>query len=427
MYSALWFWTVGTMWLSLRLRGQGFRPAVFLVWVAVGTAGHLTHFFYAFVWVAALAWLWLHPGRLARKFVWTGAVLVALLIAPWYLRLPEQLAQWRVTGSWLNAPPPRYNFVIKLLQMPWSYFSIRGEWGGSRWADCLNLALFGVLAVAIGKTLWRSAFQPRRCLLWFWLLGACLGPVLFDLLRGTYAMTIPRYAIAGMPAAFLLAGFGLARLVRLLRVTFLALILAAFLLGLFQMYLNPFRNLEPYREVGQRLAEQAADGDLVIVHSIPSGVAGAARYMERSGISHPEVGFVSWVGQLKQRRVPEDVERLAAGRKRIFLLKIHEVGEPAPEEAWLQENATLAAEEHLGLAMIWQFVPRRGEVFFFGARAGNEAFTAAAGSKTRLLCRTGQQRETAHRQSHPLPASAETTSDRCRRPRSAPATRVPRS
>ncbi len=46
------------------------------------------------------------------------------------------------------------------------------------------------------------------------LFAACVGPLAFDLLRGTFASLMARYALAGLPAAMLLLGFALSRLPR---------------------------------------------------------------------------------------------------------------------------------------------------------------------------------------------------------------------
>ena len=42
--------------------------------------------------------------------------------------------------------------------------------------------------------------------------------------------------------------------------------------------------------------------------------------------------------------MPESLQQLATGRTRILFVKLHEVGEPAPEEDWLRANATSFAE-----------------------------------------------------------------------------------
>jgi hypothetical protein len=61
--------------------------------------------------------------------------------------------------------------------------------------------------------------------------------------------------------------------------------------------------------------------------------------------------------------VPEAVNTLAAGRKRIFFVKIHEVGEPAPEEDWLRANAVVFRETRMKAAGIIEFRPSKAETF----------------------------------------------------------------
>jgi hypothetical protein len=358
MYSLLWFWTVGTMWLTLRLWRRGFRPATFVLWVAAGAAGLLTHYFFAFAWAAGLAWLLLHPGRLPRKLVWAGAALVGLLVLPWYACLPASLANWRVTAYWLRMRPEGYHPVLAFLLVPWSFLSVSGTGGIRPWLDGVTLGVYLALAVAAWRKLSWSLFRPRRQLLWLWLLGPCLGLVAFDLLRGTYVLAVPRYALAGMPAAFLLVGLVLGRLKPRGRGAFLALIALACLAGDGRIYRNEARHSEPIRQVGWLLSQQTGPSDLVIVHSIPSGVTGVARYVEEGGGPGRSAGFVSWVGQLEQRHVSEDLPGLVAGRRRVVLVKVHEVGEPAPEEDWLRGHAKPDREHRLGSVRALYFVTR---------------------------------------------------------------------
>jgi hypothetical protein len=58
------------------------------------------------------------------------------------------------------------------------------------------------------------------------------------------------------------------------------------------------------------------------------------------------------------------LESLAAGRRRIFLVTIHHVGEPAPEEDWLRAHATLADEYKKEDAKVLTFLPRDTDRFF---------------------------------------------------------------
>jgi uncharacterized membrane protein len=382
MYALLVFWVVSLLWLTLGLRrcglkgqlmppsalsgrtaehraGKGGWPPFLLIglWILVSAAGLLTHYFYAFIWVAAVAWLWSYPDRFSRSVLAVAAFGAILLALPWYARLPEILASWRVTGHWLDGRLVGFNFLLAFLTLPWSYLSIQGPWGFFFWADVANAGVFFVLAVVLWRRLSWRLFTAKRRLLWLCLLAAWLGPVAFDLFRGTAVMAVPRYALAGMPAAFLLVSLGLSRLRTVPRIVFMTLIVLACLVGLRRIYLNDSRHYEPFRQLGERLAKEAGPSDLVIVHSIPSGVTGVARYIEGKQTAEMAPGFASWVGQLKQRRIPEDLERLAKGFKRIMLVKVHEVGEPAPEEKWLRENATLDAEAVFESASILYFHP----------------------------------------------------------------------
>jgi hypothetical protein len=61
--------------------------------------------------------------------------------------------------------------------------------------------------------------------------------------------------------------------------------------------------------------------------------------------------------------VPQDVERFIAGRERVILVKIHTVGEPAPEEGYLLERARLAFATTHGAGSIEIFVPLSGQTF----------------------------------------------------------------
>jgi hypothetical protein len=61
--------------------------------------------------------------------------------------------------------------------------------------------------------------------------------------------------------------------------------------------------------------------------------------------------------------VPESLPELASGRTRIVLVKVHEVGEPAPEEDWLRANAVVFGETDLGSGKIVEFRPRDAKTF----------------------------------------------------------------
>jgi len=94
---------------------------------------------------------------------------------------------------------------------------------------------------------------------------------------------------------------------------------------------------------------------LILVHSIPSGVIGVARYADGPA------ELASWVGQLGTRRVPESIYKLAADRTRIVFVKMHVVGETTYAEDWLRANAVVFQEKRLKSVSIVDFRPAGSE------------------------------------------------------------------
>jgi mannosyltransferase len=348
MYAMVWFLSALTAWLTLRLHDRG-GPGVLALWTLASVAGLLTHYFYVFVWAACLAWLALHPGRCPRRLLAGAAALTLLAVAPWYRQVPAGLAQWRITGHWLDGLPAPAKLATAPLTLGWGLLSGRGVWGGLKVVDtvgALTLLAAGVAWVRRGRD---AIVGGGRDLLWLWVIAACIGPVVFDLLRGTSTSLITRYALAGMPAGMLLAGLAIGALPARLGLGALALLVAAWAPGLRAVFGGRARASEPYRQVATEVGAWAGPGDLVLVHAIPSGVLGVARYFDAA------VPMAAWVGQLGRRRVPEDLDALLAGRTRVALIRIHDVGEPAPEEAWLRAHATLLREERRAGATVAYF------------------------------------------------------------------------
>jgi len=341
MYSLLWFLGLVLAWSTLALTRRGPRLYLLLLWSLSGAAGLLTHYFFVFVWLACSTWLWLHPGKEKRAHLVAGMVVTGLLVLPWYLQLPDSLGRWRVTGDWLAHPLLWKQALVAPFILAWSLLSGRGAWGGSVWADALAAGLYALLGLAIFRQgLWRL-LAPRRRLLWLWVLAASLGPVLFDVLMHTNTSMVMRYALPGLPAAMLLAALGMSQLSHRAHAAFLLLVLLAWLPALLIVFAAPARPWEPYPIVAARLAAWAQPSDLIIVHSIPSGVLGVARYLNTN------TPLASWIVQLNRRRVPEDMDTLLTGRCRVALVKIHDLGKPSPAEAWLREYAILDRQDRL--------------------------------------------------------------------------------
>lgn len=364
MYSLAWFLAVLLAWTTLRLARQGGRLGLLALWVLTGAAGMLTHYFFAFVLGGCLLWILLWPGELRRSRLRSqligAAALTGLAVLPWMVRVPDSLSRWRISAGWLDGLPPWPWNVLSPMKVAWSYFSGRGHWGNPPWTEWPSLGAFALLAAAflVLRDRSRPIDAKRAGLFLFWAAAACLGPLVFDFVFETHTGTVLRYGLAGMPAALLLAGIALGALRPGLRAVLLSAILIGWLPGAWDIYKSPYRALHPLRQVGRGLAAGARPGDLVMIHSIPSGVLGVARYMDK------ETEVVSWVQQLGVRRVPEDLEALLAGHRRVVLLKIHLLGEEVPEEAWLRENATLLADKKRHTEELLYFAPPDGLAAF---------------------------------------------------------------
>jgi hypothetical protein len=234
--------------------------------------------------------------------------------------------------------------------------------GGWRHAGVLVGAAFLALGFElVRRGAMREMFTGPRLLLWGWLAAACLGPLAFDLLRHTTTTEVPRYVLAGLPAVLLLTALGLSRLPATLHLALLGAILLAWLPGVRKAaYPGVPRPSQPYRQVDARLSSWAGPGDLVLVSSSPSGIVGVARYLDH------DVPMASWVPQLGTRQVDPDLEHLLAHRRRVALVKITHLGDPAPAEAWLATHARQLGRDtfrHSG-AEVAYFGPAQGDVFF---------------------------------------------------------------
>jgi mannosyltransferase len=361
MYSLMVFLVVSMVALTLALGTEEAKPWLVGPWCAVSAAALLTHYFSCFVWIACLVWLAMRLRRIRWTWIAGGVVVTALLVLPWYLVLPESLGRWRVTWYWLYAPVSRRQALAAPFWLAWTFLSGQGFWGSSDRSEWLAAFAFGVVAVTFGLAFRRRLLSGERGLIWLWVAAACTGPAVFDVLRGTNTSEIPRYALAGLPGLLVLAAIGLGRMRSAGRVVVLLVILLAWSSGVRAILRLPSRQFEPYREVAASLSATVAPEDLVLVHSIPSGVLGIARYAGAATM------VASWVGQLGQRRVPADVEALTEGRAKVTVVRIHEVGEPAPEESWLRVHARLVDESRREAARLSAFRPRSGERFVWGA------------------------------------------------------------
>ncbi|HET9039368.1 MAG TPA: glycosyltransferase family 39 protein [Gemmatimonadales bacterium] len=364
MYSLLWALALALMWATLRLERTTARwPAA--LWVVAGVAGLLTHYFFAFVWLACLAWLWLAADPARRRGIAVLAGVTLLAVVPWYAQVPASLASWRVSGDWLDGALRWPGALLRPLTLAGSLLSGTTDLGGWRRADHAGLTLLALVAVFL---LWQRLIgrmvSRRSLLLWGCLAAACTGPLVFDVLRHTTTTNIPRYVLPALPVAVLLAALGLSLLPRGLHAATIAVLLLAWLPGARAVaFARVPRPRQPYRDLDARLAGWARPGDVVIVRSIPSGAVGVARYLER------DIPLAPWVVQLGTRRVPADVGRLLAGRRRVAVATIHNLGATDSLEPWLEIHARPLGRD--------TFPDSHAEVRYFAPAGGATAFPGA--------------------------------------------------
>jgi 4-amino-4-deoxy-L-arabinose transferase-like glycosyltransferase len=360
MYALLWCLVLALAWLTIRL-AEGGGPWHAALWVLAGVAGLLTHYFFAFVWLACVAWLWLSRRPSLRWHASLLAVLTLLAVLPWYLEVPASLARWRVSGGWLTGELTWPHALGQPFVLGARLLSGTTDLGGWRSADRLTVGVFLLLLLWMAREgLLRRMFRRRALLLWGCVAAACVGPLIFDLLRHTTTSDIPRYLLPGLPAAILLAALGFSQLPPRTHVAVLAVLLLAWLPGTRAIVVASVpRPRQPYRELDARLTSWARPGDVVLVRSIPSGVVGVARYLASN------ISLASWVGQLGTRQVPADLEQLLRGRRRVALATIHDLGAPNLLEPWLQANARLLGREKFrsSSAEIAYYGPADGETF----------------------------------------------------------------
>jgi hypothetical protein len=359
MYSLLLFCALTTAFVSLSLAQDGGKLTRYFWWIAASSAGFLTHYFFLFPWAAMTLYLLIFPGKSKRRGIIISILVLALAISPWYLAAFGYLSHWRVTEGWLHLRPDHFNRLRTMRNQLLQFFSSGGSglWRYERWSSYAAIAIFGLVAMAAGWRLRLRAFAGPRLLLWMWLIASCGAPIVIDALQHTYLTSNPRYTIDGLPAACLVAGIGLGALKPRIRIPALILILFAWTMPVVNIYLQRSRSGDPLKLLAGAVNSEAHSTDLILIHSIPSGVLGVARYTNGS------LNMASWVGPLGTRHVPDSLLTLAGGRKRIRLVKVHLLREPLPEEEWLRTNAVLSDEVSFDYGSILDFRPTNSGAF----------------------------------------------------------------
>lgn len=353
MYSLLWLCVLATAWSSLVLQQNDRRIVIYALWIVASVAGFLTHYFFVFPWLAIVAYLAITPGKLGRLNLVVCLLVSVALILPWYVKIPETLAAWRVTKDWLKWKPEKFNRGLATLQIFLQPFS-----GGDNKAPSIAAAiLFGLIGTVMFSRMRLQAFAKGRLLLWLAFVAASLGLLAFDLAQHTYTLAVPRYAIAALPFAYLLASVGLTCLGRFARFVVLIFIIFGWSLTTLGIYASGWRGWSPLREIANIACAHTVTSDLILVRSIPSTVLGIARY------ARTPAALASWIAPLGMRQVPESLRELARGRTQIILIQMRERREPVPEQDWLRGHTLVTDQRKLGSAEIVKFRPLKGDTF----------------------------------------------------------------
>ena len=361
MYSMLWFWSLGLGWSTLTLARRGATHWIRASWIVCSVAGLLTHYFFVFPFAAFTLFLIVSPGLQSRRGLFINGLIVGILIAPWYLHLPESMAAWRITKDWLKVPQLMQETSYRALFYAFrNAFAAFGTSGLTTWTlRTVGLLLSSLFLLGLVRR------TPRETLLFLalWWLLPVFGLFAVDAIQGTYTAAVPRYAFASIPPAIVLASLTADRLLGRAFVPVFAVVLLAYIPALHRLLVSTERG-SWYPPAGQFLETQAASDELIIVHSIPSGALGLARYTTSAA------PIVLWTQQLRRHEQRDgteanqaDLARLLNGRSRTLVVRVHDVGEPAPELRLLERQGALLRDRQLGSAHVTEFQPQTGAVF----------------------------------------------------------------
>ena len=341
MYPMLAILVISVALLTLRARSRP-RWTTMALWIAVSAAGLLTHYFFAFAWLGICAWIAIYPHRLSRLKVPMSMALAVALVAPWYMRVPETLAGWRVTKGWLDTAPAGFNPVVAQARMLAGWFMTAGDWmnrhGITDWLLILFIAGAVVTSVVVSRRM--LALRATHLLL-IWIAASSFGLLVFDVIQHTYARQHSRYAFAALPAALILLAAFVARLPFRIRVVSLAAIVGLWVSGLMRLNRETSGD-NPFRTVASLIRDEGIEDRVVVVHAIPTGVIGIARYVD------PNTMMLDWVEALETRTVEKDAAAVAAAASLVTLVKSPPIGVVPEEEYFGTVSSSIARRKARG-------------------------------------------------------------------------------
>ena len=174
---------------------------IFAFWILVSGAGFLTHYFFVFPWLASLHFSW---SNLESSSGLHLAVCVTrrLCYWPWYVRVSESLAGWRITKDWLKWRPSHFNYVTVMRDVVFNSSPGMSDIYGRARPNMEQSARFIRSWALPPSPCGRSdcAYSARdRLFLAILFAVVCAGPFAFDVLQHTYTISLPRYASQRCP------------------------------------------------------------------------------------------------------------------------------------------------------------------------------------------------------------------------------------
>ena len=343
MYPLIWFCGLALANLTLALRdGDRHQGPIGMAWVAVAAVGLLTHYFFAFVWGACTVWL-LGSSQLDRRLRMVAIPSASVLIVlPWYSLVPVTLSQWRITDGWLDGPMSAADLLLAPGRLAHGLVFSGGSPDTRYLTAAISLSLV-FLALRQIRLLRPSA---SVVLVWGWAAACIVGLLAFDVWRGTRTSDYLRYALPALPAALIL----LAVVITTARPAVQAIVIVS-IVGVWwhvasvSVFTSVPRPGQPLPDVARNIQAWAHTGDgapLVIVHSIPTGLIGLARYLDGSLAVYPSVP------RINNGTAPPDIHRLTTRYDRFAFVGFHDLGTESAYESWLSAHTQLVGREQIG-------------------------------------------------------------------------------
>lgn len=343
MYSLLW---LEALWLAewSQRWARRFSFERTLAWCGLAGLGLCTHYFFFLPWLACAIHVYQRAGRMPA--LWAAAGSLGFFL-PWASIIPASLSSWRVTMDWLTGPYLPVRALIAPLAAL-NLFSAQ-ELAVPAWWQA-------GAALAAGVCVWAGLRLPKARLPLAWTALSLLGPALLDLIFSSHAATVPRYSLPALPAAALL--FGAAWfLIPIPARAGTALGLALAWGGAWHSLAGyPGRNGNPLREAALETAARLKPGDLVLVHALPSGLLGIARYLP------PDTPLAGWVSQYPGTNL-EDLPARIAGSRRVFVVTAHPYDRRYDATLRLRKEALVVDGFQRGGILVEAFAPSAGIIF----------------------------------------------------------------